>query len=712
MARRLHQTTADYVVIAVSPALIMTLVGSLVFFLIQVLYQGQFEGRLNWVVACFVFAAVLIGRISIEEGFERAAPFGIALAIVVGIALNRFVEIKGSWVANFTWAINFALLGLVWWCAHRLTWDCTLIDDSQDASGEGLLQTAGLERKTDEEPRTERPEPLIEGTTVRSNMPVGWWQQFVERQRRPHAPGVWVVYFSLAALPLFGIGQWFIPAANLAGRRHAFWLLCVYVASGLGLLLTTSFLGLRRYLRQRRIEMPTLMANLWLGMGATLILSLLIFSALLPRPSAEYAIAQLPFEVGSPDQRASRAAPVPKEGTHDKQPGAAPEPQTKQEPQAGDVQPQKQPEEAQKAGGSQGKSSAKQQAESQSSGKQTQVKTDQPNSANKQSDSQGSGQSGQGDQKSHQADRSSGKSQPSQQQSRSSNQQGDSQSNQRGDQKPAQPNRANPQQDSKPPSEVSQLLQKVKEKQEQQSRPPEPKPQSEQQPPQQKPESRLPPKKDQPQQQDQRKEQPQSKPQSQESAAPAETPKVNPEAVLEPALGGVAELAKWAFYAAVVLGVLYVLWRSRAEVWSAIRELLAGLRDFWNGLWGRKRVGRIGPSAEAILAELPPPPFSSYADPFATGIAGRYSTEELVRYSFEAFEAWAREHGCPRQPDQTPHELARDVSGRVAAMAPDARNLAELYSRAAYDRTTLPKASAEQLRELWQHMRTRAARSF
>ena len=40
-------------------------------------------------MACFVFAAVLIGRISIEEGFERAAPFGAALAIVVGIAANR-----------------------------------------------------------------------------------------------------------------------------------------------------------------------------------------------------------------------------------------------------------------------------------------------------------------------------------------------------------------------------------------------------------------------------------------------------------------------------------------------------------------------------------------------------------------------------------------------------------------------------------------------
>ena len=32
MPRRLHQTLADYVVIAISPALIMLLVGSLMFF--------------------------------------------------------------------------------------------------------------------------------------------------------------------------------------------------------------------------------------------------------------------------------------------------------------------------------------------------------------------------------------------------------------------------------------------------------------------------------------------------------------------------------------------------------------------------------------------------------------------------------------------------------------------------------------------------------
>ena len=36
-------------------------------------------------------------------------------------------------------------------------------------------------------------------------------------------------------------------------------------------MLTTSFLGLRRYLRQRNLQMPAAMTGLWLGIGALLI---------------------------------------------------------------------------------------------------------------------------------------------------------------------------------------------------------------------------------------------------------------------------------------------------------------------------------------------------------------------------------------------------------------------------------------------------------
>ncbi|HEY1784551.1 MAG TPA: hypothetical protein VGG30_03350, partial [Pirellulales bacterium] len=116
MIRRLKPTLADYVVIAINPVLIMGLVGSLIYFLLELLYGGSYPDRLQFCLTMFVFAIVLISRISMEDGFERAAPFGVALAIVVGLALNRYVDYHGAAVARWGWAINWSLMALTWWC--------------------------------------------------------------------------------------------------------------------------------------------------------------------------------------------------------------------------------------------------------------------------------------------------------------------------------------------------------------------------------------------------------------------------------------------------------------------------------------------------------------------------------------------------------------------------------------------------------------------
>ncbi len=59
-SERVEPTLADYVVIVLSPALIMGLVGSLAFFLLEVMYRGQYEARLSWTLFFFVFGAVLV----------------------------------------------------------------------------------------------------------------------------------------------------------------------------------------------------------------------------------------------------------------------------------------------------------------------------------------------------------------------------------------------------------------------------------------------------------------------------------------------------------------------------------------------------------------------------------------------------------------------------------------------------------------------------
>src|SRR5260370_29358273 len=242
-------TLADYMIIAISPALIMGLVASLVFFLVEILYEGEFTGRLRWILFFFVFGAVLVARISMEDGIsERAAMFGLILAAATWIGLNLFVEYPGDTpLSLINWLINLGFVVLIWWCAHQLTRDCTYIDDNVEASGQGLLVAAGIERG----------EEGGAGSVDDKEVQLSWWQRYQrvrEARKKRHTPGTWVVYFSLAALPIFGLGQTLIPVDDGDRRFGAFLLMATYTASGLGLLLTTCFLGLRRYLRQRRIQ--------------------------------------------------------------------------------------------------------------------------------------------------------------------------------------------------------------------------------------------------------------------------------------------------------------------------------------------------------------------------------------------------------------------------------------------------------------------------
>src|SRR5205807_2894621 len=139
-----------------------------------------------------------------------------------------------------------------------------------------------------------------------------WWARYrryrEQKRRRRHNPGVWVVYFSLAALPLYGVGQSLIPADDLERRRAAFWLMTVYVGSGLGLLLTTCFLGLRRYLRQRNLRMPMAMTGVWLTIGGIMVAVFLLAGALLPRPYSEYSLFDAAKVFGTKERQASKYA--------------------------------------------------------------------------------------------------------------------------------------------------------------------------------------------------------------------------------------------------------------------------------------------------------------------------------------------------------------------------------------------------------------------
>jgi hypothetical protein len=659
MARRLQPTLIDYVVIAINPALIMVLIGSLVYFLLEMFYQGQYPERLHFCLTMFVFAAVLICRISIEEGWERALPFGVILALAICAAMHRFVVYKDPRLAPIGWLINYSIIAITWWFAYKLTWDCTLIDESQDASGEGLLQTAGL----DDSDRgvvtgsVDKKQIHPVGTATDSILPPErdsgdgktWWQRFVERRRRPHAPGLWVVYFSLAALPLFGLGQAFIPLSKTGSRRYAFTLLCVYVAAALGLLLTTSFLGLRRYLRQRRLEMPLPMVGTWLVTGAALIGGVLLLTALLPRPNAEYEISQLPF-AGSEDHDSSRFA-VGKEGVRDDKAesgsGKSDKPDDKDsKSDQGEHRNGSSDDDKSKANSGQSKSGDT---------KPGQSKSDEKGGASK-SGEQGSSGAKSAEQKADDSKTNAAK--PSESKSDESKSSDAKSGKQKSDD--SKSNATKPEQSkSSSPKTVE-------------------------------------PKSGEPKAAPSKTDDSKGGKGSPKSSQPPSMPTARE--WLSTGFGALNDLMKIVFYC-VLAGI--ALWFLIFH-WRTLLNWLQGMLNVWRDLLALL-LGRR-PQAESDEAPAPPrhKSFADYSDPFAAGVAGRYKPVELVRYTFEAFEAWARDNGWPREPDQTVHDFARQIAPHAESLAAPSAALAEIYSQAAYSPRTLPADTLNRLRNFWQ----------
>jgi hypothetical protein len=301
MARkRLRGTLVDYLVAAIEPVLIMLMVGSLMFFLLDLWYHGPFLERLQWIVFWFVFGIVLITRVSMMIGTSLAMGYGVTLGGAVALVACR--------LAGFQ-PLLFVILGIVWWVTHKLTFDCTLLDDDQD-SGVGLLEQTGLDSESLKEitvPQGSHDPGSMHATLLPRHAWWKIWHSDSKEAKRPNAPGVWLVYFTLGSLPVFGLAQLFVPAVEEDRRTGLFLCFLTYIASGMGLLLATSFLNLRRYLRQRRLTMPGAMTATWLTTGAILIVGLTALAAMLPFSGAGWRALRAATSEGT-DLRASRHA--------------------------------------------------------------------------------------------------------------------------------------------------------------------------------------------------------------------------------------------------------------------------------------------------------------------------------------------------------------------------------------------------------------------
>lgn len=635
-----QKTAADYVAIAAGPVLIMLLVGSLAFFVLEVSYTGRFESRLRWIMFWFVMASVLIARIAIEQGSGHAAAYGIALSAATLLVMFKFVD------APF---VALPLLGVIWWCANKLTWDCTLIDDGEDASGEGLLAAGAIAGSTESQSEKAEGEQggeqdeFDEASTQRVSHYKRLLPKGSERRGRPHAPGLWVVYFSLVALPMFGVGQTLIPAEDAGERSFAFRLVWIYTAAALALLLTTSFLGLRRYLRQRRLTMPAAMTGAWMGIGGSLIAVILVLCMLLPRPDAEYSLTAALDRFGSKDRDASKYALL------DDDSGKG-EGRRIGEPDDNEDQPEK------GGGGKKGRDG---------------------NQAGQAKQEQGGPGEGEGD-------KAGGDQKGDQKQAGGAEERKGEQAN----------DRAKAQEENNP-GEKQQAAQKNERQ------------------PNENAEADGKPEKGDPQQaqdDDQRNEGAAKKANGDDSKSAENRSDARQSSSRSPSsvgqmLSNMAEPLKWIIYAAIALVVLFLIVRHRRALLDGWRSILADLAGFFRNLFGR-RSGSEQNAAEDQAGGVPVPrkPFAEYDDPFAYGSAYESDPREVLAHTFEALAAFAQEQGVEHTADQTPLEFARLVGSAFPEMSADVRKTASLYARTAYADYRPTRESYDLLQRVWQQM--------
>ncbi len=591
MNRRKQQSIADWAAIGLCPSLIVLLISSLVYFMVICVYRGGYSGRIGYIWFCFIVGAVGIARLSIQESRKYAMGYAAVLGLATWFVLSRFMTVQGP-VAAFSPIINAAIIAIVWFLADRITFDCTLIDEDDDASGRGLLDGLTDEGASDQDS-----------------------QQHASR-KRGHQPGRTVLWLTAAALPIFGIGQMMLPPDQRL-QQSAVLALAVYLFATLSLLVATSFLGVRRYLRQRGVDMPGNVSAAWLVGGVVMTAVMLLVCFLLPQPGKLLADAKLPQSVEPPEWLkpskygwGSETA-KPDAGATDAATASSQSPREEPDAKPGD--------------GDSSQSSGQPGGQKPGSSGPPSDKGKQGAASDKGEEGKGAGEKGEKGE--------AGKEGNSDAESRS--QAGE----QSGSKSQSKPSDDQLDAESQSPSDQSE------------SRPSEP---------QQSDDSSTPPAND-------------------SSSSPSD---------LLPSIGGVIRFLIYA----VLIGILAAFaWFQRYEIAKWWQAFLAWLRG--------EAESEISATETATSTETSRPqmPFSAFRNP----LDDRGDPREAVIVTYQAAEAWWRERGQPRQPDETPFEFSRRLKTSNKADHDALLRLTEAYNRIVYGNDVVQQPDLAAAAAVW-----------
>ncbi|MFN7737227.1 MAG: DUF4129 domain-containing protein [Pirellula sp.] len=715
---KLKPTPLDYALAALSPGLIILMIGSLVCFLLSVLYQGEFPARLMWILGLFTFASVLISRIAIEQTRAQSLVYLGLLGGATLLVAPRFFVVDGP-MAPFSLPILVALLSLIAYLADRITMDATSVDEASESNGEGLLQSLGLLKRANAS---------------------------AKQSKRKHNPGVWILYFALLAIPVFGLGQLFIQAANT--RKLAFVCMIAYLFSALALLVVISLLSLRKYVRQRGVEMEGSLSARWLSAGISSTLGLILLMAILPFPMLSSNLMELPFRITSRTDLASSqwgwgnegAGNSGQQGDSKEHPAVQQKPAANQEPQqdqsADGRETPSQPGNGNAASNSnddtssggnrsdQGDSSSGANQGTNPNSNNTNANESNPNGSN----SGGSGATGPGSSnlkknsssssqksssESSSGAESSNSGKPSSESDQQKNRSGekesqnkpqssnDQQSSGRNASNPASSDNRNSADNTTPKNERSDNTTTKNSQDPNRAQQTERNLDSKQQ---NQPEANEPPKPpsgnpnpDQNRNRDPRNDNPPNKP-----PEPQREPSQPKGFSMEWNLGATF---RWLILAGLLLVTLYYGIRYRQQIILAVRDFFYRWFGWFSGGTDEDTGSDTPSSDETTIQQVL---FSSFADPFQESPS---DPNKIVRRLFAATVAWASEHRVRRRDDETPEEFLRRLGRKYSEIQDHLLQLGMLYSRLAYAQKPVPMNEARTLRPMWDWLVAHAPQS-
>lgn len=272
----------DQLVSTIGLVLIVFLMVSLTFFILARFSLSSKWTSSHWLLFWEVLATVLVSRMFLIDDLKKVVGgYSFVLGMVIWVP---FVFMGGEILGIVT-----ALMIFVGWFTYKITWDVTDLGEREEDE-DGLLASVGLKKELNPgnkkvseswgDTREESTEFNYEAEEVLAELA----KEKPKKVKGGKGRGVWVLYFLFGSIPVFGLGGSTQNSTDPNLGKYFLVCLCIYLASCISLLMSTSFLTIRSDLRRRNLSMPLFTAGAWLFSGLFLLISCFVFASLLPRP--------------------------------------------------------------------------------------------------------------------------------------------------------------------------------------------------------------------------------------------------------------------------------------------------------------------------------------------------------------------------------------------------------------------------------------------